>query len=245
MKHKAVSTLKLSHPVSLVQAMLTFKDITWSKCRLARWNPVLFFFNFFVHWEVISPKSQTKFAIALQIWTMPAQNCSVHKAPRSARNPSVLVAQTHTYNHHKTAVNNTVSFHPGKPAQTKASRRQQSNSKSTANHIRSLIMHFGSHPHSDCQRSKHMALILCFLLFAKPNPILSLSFYLSSSKVLASCSKTHTKRLVHFSASLKQVLFKYIFFYSLPLFCQHYNIIHVIIIGRTLPRHSMKGRGAW
>lgn len=55
-------------------------------------------------------------------------------------------------------------LHSGKQASTDRSKLEKgkANSKSTASHVTSPIVHFGSHPFSDCQRSEHMALKVAF-----------------------------------------------------------------------------------
>lgn len=90
----------------------------------------------------------------------------------SVRYPSDI----HIFITGKAEVNITMPLYLGKQTQTIASRRKtKANGKSTASHIRSLIMHFGSHPCSDCQCSEHMALKLRFLLICPT--LIHLRFY--------------------------------------------------------------------
>lgn len=126
---------------------------------------------------------------------------------------SQSLLQRHTLITKKPGVNITVSLRSGEQACTDQSKQEKdkANSKSTASHVISPIVHFGSHPLSDCQRSEHMALKVAFTPhLLNPWP-LSMFFFLifqSSSKVLALCSRTHTytyKLLVHFFLSLLKV----------------------------------------
>lgn len=102
---------------------------------------------------------------ALQIWSMSTWDSSVHEAPRYQSNIRLSLLQRHTLITKGGLELTSPCPSPlvRKLAQTKASRRKTKRiSKSTASHVRSPIMHFGSHPYSDCQRSEHMALIVAF-----------------------------------------------------------------------------------
>lgn len=125
-----------------------------------------------------------------------------HEAPRYRSNIRQSLLQRHTLITERAGVNIAVSLHSGKViASTDQSKleKDKANSKSTASHVGSPIMHFGvsslfwlsalwTHGFKSCVSSSN-----------ERSPF---SLYsLSSSKVLALCSRTQTytyKLLVHF-----------------------------------------------